>query len=296
MSTSAIPRHVLALDSLTGLSVGDAFGEQGFEPHLRAKPPACPDDRWPWTDDTQMACSVLDVLARFGEIDQNILARAFAERAEPHRNYGYGALQFIDGVRRGGEWRVLSRRLFDGAGSWGNGGAMRIAPLGAWFHDDLEQAAAQAAAASEVTHAHPEGVAGAVAVAVAAAHAAATRGGALAGPELIDAALAHVTEGYVHDGLRQARDLLDRPAAEAAAELGNGSQISAPDTVPFALWTAATRLDDYASALRTCVEVGGDMDTMGAIVGGVIAAHHGTSCIPEEWLETREPLPGWLWG
>ncbi|GAA4136232.1 ADP-ribosylglycohydrolase family protein [Actinomadura keratinilytica] len=295
MPVSTTTRQTLALDSLTGLSVGDAFGERGFEPHLRVTSPTCTDGRWPWTDDTQMACSVLDVLTRFGEIDQTILARAFAERAEPHRNYGYGAIQLIDGIRRGGEWRALSRGLFKGSGSWGNGGAMRIAPLGAWFHDDLDRAAAQAAAASEVTHAHPEGVAGAVAIAVAAAHAAAARGGTLAGPELIDTALAHVTEGYVHDGLRRAKELLDRPAAEVAAELGNGSQISAPDTVPFALWTVATRLDDYPAALRTCVEVGGDMDTMAAIVGGVIAAHHGTSCIPEEWLEAREPLPGWLW-
>ena len=46
---------------------------------------------------------------------------------------------------------------------------MRVAPLGAYFADDLEMVRAQAVLAAEVTHAHPEGIAGAVAVALAAA-------------------------------------------------------------------------------------------------------------------------------
>lgn len=51
----------------------------------------------------------------------------------------------------------------------GNGAAMRVAPLGAWFADDPAEAARQAALSAEVTHPHPEAVAGAIAVAVAAA-------------------------------------------------------------------------------------------------------------------------------
>ncbi|MER6005354.1 ADP-ribosylglycohydrolase family protein [Nonomuraea angiospora] len=42
-------------------------------------------------------------------------------------------------VREGGDWRTLSAELFDGKGSWGNGAAMRVAPLGAWFANDLPQ-------------------------------------------------------------------------------------------------------------------------------------------------------------
>src|SRR5205809_620904 len=50
----------------------------------------------------------------------------------------------------------------------GNGGAMRVAPLGAYFADDLERCVAEALASSLVTHTHPEGVAGTIAVALAA--------------------------------------------------------------------------------------------------------------------------------
>ncbi|XVQ11678.1 ADP-ribosylglycohydrolase family protein [Spirillospora sp. CA-255316] len=285
-------RRALALDALTGLSVGDAVGNQAFPPHLRVRKPGNPPEIWSWTDDTQMACSLLDVLDRHGTVDQNALAKAFAERAETFRDYGMGALQFIDHVFHGGDWRAINAKLFDGVGSWGNGGAMRVAPLGAYFHDDLRKAAAEGAASAEITHAHPEGVAGAVAIAVAAAHVTAHRGRTV--PDLLETVLAHTPPGAVHDGIRRAAGLLDRPAIEVAGEVGNGSRISAPDTVPFALWTIQTRLGDYEAAIRTCALVGGDMDTTAAIVGGVIAAHHGAGCVPRTWLDAREPLPDWF--
>src|SRR5262249_31674329 len=39
------------------------------------------------------------------------------------------------------------------------------------------------------------------------------------------------------------------PIARVAALVGNGSEISAQDTVPLVLWCAAQHLDDYESAL-----------------------------------------------
>src|SRR6185369_481024 len=69
----------------------------------------------------------------------------------------------------GQPWQVTAARAFGGQGSMGNGSAMRVAPLGAYFADDLERVVAEARASSCVTHVHPEGLAGAVAVALAAA-------------------------------------------------------------------------------------------------------------------------------
>jgi ADP-ribosylglycohydrolase len=89
---------------------------------------------------------------------------------------------------------------------------------------------------------------------------------------------------------QRARRLLGATVAEAAYELGNGAQVLAQDTVPFALWVAATRLDDYAAAVLACVEAGGDVDTTGAIVGGIVAAYTEKQGIPQHWLEQREPL------
>ncbi|WP_210408401.1 ADP-ribosylglycohydrolase family protein, partial [Allokutzneria sp. NRRL B-24872] len=75
-------------------------------------------------------------------------------------------------IREGEPWRTVAGEAFGGQGSRGNGAAMRVAPLGAHFADDPARAAMEAALSAEVTHPHPEGVAGAVAVALAAAHAA----------------------------------------------------------------------------------------------------------------------------
>lgn len=289
-------RRSLAIDALTGLSTGDAFGNRAFLSDNRVVAPDLPPQIWPWTDDTQMACSVVDVLDTHGTVNRDALASAFAKRAERFRAYGKGAMRFLVRVRHGADWREISAGLFDGAGSWGNGGAMRVTPLGAYFADDLDRAAAEAAASAEVTHAHPEGIAGGIAAALGAAQAAALRGQQVRLPAaaLIEAALDRLARGEVRRGLEQARKLLDRPAEEVVRALGNGSRTSAQDTVPFVLWVAATRLDDYSAAVRTCVDAGGDIDTTAAIVGGILAAHHGRACVPEEWLAAREPLPGWL--
>ncbi|WP_218021682.1 ADP-ribosylglycohydrolase family protein [Nocardia harenae] len=286
-----------ALDSLDGLAVGDALGAQFFVPgtsfdELRAgRPPAPP---WEWTDDTEMACSVVTELRARGEIDRDALAAAFAERCEPYRGYGAGSVVVLHRIRDGVPWAVAAGEAFDGRGSWGNGAAMRVAPLGAYFAGEPDRAAAQGALSAEVTHRHPEAIAGAMAVAVAASHAAASRGKDCPATELLQVVEPYLIDGGTAAGVRRAQTLLGRSVAEAAYELGNGAQVSAQDTVPFTLWTAATFLNDFPAAITACVEAGGDADTTAAIVGGIVAAHTGLPGIPEQWRTAREPLPDWV--
>ncbi|WP_017586867.1 ADP-ribosylglycohydrolase family protein [Nocardiopsis ganjiahuensis] len=77
----------------------------------------------------------------------------------------------------------------------------------------------------------------------------------------------------------------------AAAVLGNGTGLSAQDTVPFALWCAAGHPDDLVGALWTTVAGLGDRDTTCAIAGGVVAARTGDAGVPRTCVEGREPLP-----
>ncbi|UNS99394.1 ADP-ribosylglycohydrolase family protein [Streptomyces tubbatahanensis] len=168
----AAERISRALASLRGLAVGDALGSQFFVPDnlpfLRRR--ELPPGRWQWTDDTEMAASLVAVLARHGSADQNALATSFATHHDFDRDYGPAVHRMLRLVRQeGGDWRELASSLFEGQGSWGNGGAMRVAPLGAWFADDPDRAADEAARSAEVTHRHPEAVAGTRAVAAAAA-------------------------------------------------------------------------------------------------------------------------------
>jgi ADP-ribosylglycohydrolase len=173
---------------------------------------------------------------------------------------------------------------------------MRAAPIGAYFTDDVDRVVVEAARSAEVTHAHPEGVAGAVAVAVAAAPACHARdsGQTPSRPGFLDRVLGYLPEGEVHSRIRRARDLSDGvPVQTAVAVLGNGTGLSAQDTVPFALWCAAQHLDSYEEALWLTVSGLGDRDTTCAIAGGIVACSVGQTGIPAAWLGARESLPTW---
>ncbi|QSS93546.1 ADP-ribosylglycohydrolase family protein [Streptomyces sp. M54] len=288
-------RFERALASLRGLSVGDALGSQFFVPanYPLLKQRALPPGPWQWTDDTEMACSVLAVLAAHYRVDQDALARSFAEHHDFDRGYGPAVNRMLRLVREGGDWRELSSALFNGQGSWGNGSAMRIAPLGAWYADDPEQATHQAEISSYPTHQHREAVVGAMAVAAAASLAAAPDGPP-SPEELLDGVIALVPRSAVGAGLRRARDMLDyQDAGTVAAVLGNGRRTSAHDTVPFALWSAARSLGDYEEAFWATAQAGGDVDTTCAIVGGIVASGGG-GAPPPAWLTQTEEPPAWL--
>ena len=188
-----------------------------------------------------MALSLVSVLRQSGEVDQDRLARSFSEHYDPQRGYGPAMHDIVPMMWLPGSWVSLSRRLFGGQGSFGNGAAMRVAPLGAFFADDLETAASQAFDSAIVTHAHPEAAAGAVAVAVGAALA--WQGRDLRPrptlPDFLDGILTLVPEGEVRAGIERARDLPpETTVSQAARILGNGDGVSAQDTVPFVLWCA----------------------------------------------------------
>src|SRR5688500_20323339 len=100
-------------------------------------------------------------------------------------------------LKQGAPWREVATSLYGGQGSLGNGAAMRVPPVGAYFADDIAKVVEQAKLSAVVTHTHPEAVAGAVAVAVAAALAYRARAsGALPSfQEFFAGVLAHVPAG-----------------------------------------------------------------------------------------------------
>ncbi|GJF28018.1 hydrolase [Kitasatospora sp. NE20-6] len=289
-----------ALDSLEGLALGDAFGDRWFSvdadeaaaAHAARIPRRAP---WHWTDDTAMAVVLFRHLTRHGEVRPDALARAFATAytIQPGRKYGPSMHQVLRAVHAGADRRTVVEGMFGGQGSHGNGAAMRVAPLGALLADDLDAVAEQAALSAEATHAHPEATAGAVAVALAAASAARSRGSRA--PErtaFLQGIADRLPVSDVRSGLRTAaRFPASTSVRHAAVVLGSGIMISAQDTVPFALWCAAGRLDSLPEALWHTLGGWGDMDTTCAIAGGVVAARTGLTGVPAGWLAARESLP-----
>ena len=289
-----------ALLSLDGLSVGDSFGQCFFQPENSSEEQLqqrlLPQAPWYYTDDTEMSLSVVAVLANHASIDQARLAASLAEHYSYDRAYGPSMHRVLARIREGEAWQQVTRSAFEGQGSYGNGAAMRAAPVGAYFADDLSAAAAQATLSAEVTHAHPEGIAGAVAVAVAAAAACQYRdaGQRPAHAEFIAKIVGQLPDSEVRFKLVRAQEMskvksLDFPVSV----LGNGVNMSAQDTVPYALWCCGQQLEDFPAALWLAVSAGGDRDTICAIAGGVVAQFVGAAGIPDDWREWREALPDW---
>jgi ADP-ribosylglycohydrolase len=291
-------RLVRALVSLDGLSVGDSFGEKFFlHPNVvdnLVAARAIPSPPWHYTDDTEMALSIVAVLRKYGKIDQGKLAQNFAHQYNRERGYGPAMHGLLEKIRNGEPWQKVASALFEGQGSYGNGSAMRVAPLGAFFADDLDLVVSEARKSAEITHSHPEAIAGAIAVSLTAAFACKVNiaGAFPSKSEFIGQIIPLVPDSEVKSQIIRAANLAENTSVHSATQiLGNGTHVSAQDTVPFSLWCAAQHLDSYENALWLTVSGLGDRDTTCAIVGGIVALSAGRESIPSEWLKAREALP-----
>jgi ADP-ribosylglycohydrolase len=291
-----------AYHSLEGLSCGDAFGERFFfRPELALsliEQRSVPAPPWIFTDDTMMAISIVSTLEGNARINQDDLASSFARNYDSMRGYGPAMHNLLAEVRRRpASWREKAQALFNGQGSFGNGSAMRVAPLGAYFADDIDAISEQAALSAQTTHCHTEALAGAIAVALAAAAAWRFRqANALPGPaEFLEWIAQRTPTSAVRRGIEKAAILPSGTSIDhAVLQLGNGKIVSCPDTVPFALWSAACHLGNYEEALWATVRGLGDRDTTCAIVGGIVVMYSGIESIPKAWLDAREPIPSHL--
>jgi ADP-ribosylglycohydrolase len=305
MESSTVDATTRLRWSLEGLATGDAFGDRFFfeghayQTYCLSQPYAqrpLPAGRWEYTDDTQMALSIAEILHQYQTIDQAALATSFGVRFERQRGYGSAMYDLLPQLRAGIAWQTAAAALFGGAGSYGNGAAMRVAPLGAYFADDLPTVIAQATRSAVVTHTHPEAIAGAVAIAVAAAIAWRVRQTRPLPQRtaFLDLVLPHLPESVVRTKtLHVSRLPPDSDIWSVIAVVGNGSAITAQDTVPFVLWCAAQSLDNYEQAIWDTASGMGDIDTNCAMVGGIVALVTGLDGIPERWRKLREPLPTW---
>jgi ADP-ribosylglycohydrolase len=290
--------------SLAGLTVGDAYGTclgRGRTGRMALKslasgtPPPAP---WRVTAHSGLALSVVENLDQCAGIDAELLARAMTAqfRRDPKRGYDRRTSRVLRRMTRGAHWSKAAGGILGGTASLGGGSAARAAPIGAYFIEPPERVIEQAAISARVMDPHPEARAGAIAVALAAAWASAGAGALNfdSGAELISFCAQHTPPGPTRDGLGRARTLsLGAPPDLAARTLGNGSQATVPDTVPFALWCAARHLDNFSAALRTTALGLGDCGTNCAIVGAIVILSADTGTVPADWLAAREPLPLW---
>jgi ADP-ribosylglycohydrolase len=170
---------------------------------------------------------------------------AFHEYVLAYPDAGYG-LRFF-------QWASTRSRL--PYNSWGNGSAMRVAPV-AYAFDSLEEVLTHAAHSAEVTHNHPEGIKGAQATAVA------------------------IFLARRGQGMATIRDSLERlfgyELDQRLDELRPTYRFdeSCQGTVPQAV-IAFLESTGYEDAVRKAISLGGDADTLGCITGAIAEAHYG---------------------
>ncbi len=243
-----------------------------------------------YTDDTEMMIGLAESLVECGRFDAGHAAARLAANFSPDRGYGGGAFLLLQRMQAGGDWQALAPAQFGGSGSFGNGAAMRMAPIGAFFHDDTEALVAAAEGSSRITHTHSLGVGGGVAQAVAVALAVRADPQSGFAPDAFLAELLSLTADYpdFQSYLRPVRELLTAspPRDEVIRVLGNG--VAAHRSVPLALYAFLSHADSFEEAVVYAVNCGGDADTIGAMTGAIAGAYHGLQAIPQRWLERLE--------
>jgi ADP-ribosylglycohydrolase len=208
-----------------------------------------------FTDDTVLTVAVAHAILHGQDYGESI--RDFGQR---YPGAGYGASFY--------QWLHASDP--EPYGSWGNGSAMRVSPVGFAYNDEAD-VLREARRCAEVTHNHPEGIKGAQATALAVLLARQRSPKERIREEL------GARFGYA---LSRSLDAI-RP--------GYGFDVSCQGSVPESI-IAFLESTDWEDAVRNAISLGGDSDTMACIAGAIAEAFYGS--VPPEIARTvRSRLP-----
>ncbi len=276
-----------------------------------------------YSDDTQQALALCDVLLDYRRVDPERLADLYLALMTPkgsfvgaHRGIGRSFRQVLAALERGVPAHLT------GQPTAGIGAAMRIAPVPLYFGDDIGPMFDSAMAASLMTHRDIRSLSGALAV----AH---TIRRLVAGGPRDPSLLFRVASDVVKDekadrgGLRRRRDqprhvmlaacrgpsptpsrcsTLPRDRALAAlvdeANRHGAEPVCKRPTMGFPPACIPTCLylllatESFEEAVTEVVNLGGDTDTAGAILGAMAGAYYGVDAIPQRWLDGLQNRDG----
>jgi ADP-ribosylglycohydrolase len=233
-----------------------------------------------WTDDTMMARILAESIHLCGGFFPRDVADRYGHwlKVGPLRGMGTSTKKALGRLVNGTSWTESGSN-----GAEGNGTAMRAAPIGIFYHEDLDTAAEFARMDARITHLSIEAEEGSAAVAI---------GAALAlnrtpFDELIFATVEHLKPSSVRSSLCR----LTRVSGESVQELmqlfGTGAHVV--ETVPSA-FSAFLHTGSYEGAVMAAIRAGGDTDTTAAITGALAGTYYGFASIPKEYKQGLEEL------
>lgn len=275
---------------LLGTCLGDAIGApfDGSESdelppldlhYITANPPKS------YTDDTQMSISVFEEMCENGRIDQKSLLQRFIKRFTPWRGYGGGMLDVIEQWKDGRDIETAAKALYNGSGSFGDGAAMRVAPISAFFSfDEISDLMEQVRLCSILTHTHPYGISGACLQAFCVELAL----NDIPFEEWLPRLFSFPMESVYKIKLEIIKKCIEKDSSpnDGAREIGHDAD--ALDAVPAALFAVLRNTSSFTDAVLFAISMGGDTDTIGAMTGAIAGAKWGIAGIPPAWLEHLE--------
>lgn len=204
-----------------------------------------------FTDDTICSIAVADAILQ--QKDYQASMRQWCRRY-PHPTGEYGSYFF--------NW--VMRPDPNPYNSYGNGSAMRVAPV-AWLFNTEQEVREQAMQSAAITHNHPEGIKGAVTIAVA----------------IFRMRTAPVKTSSIYEDT--AKEFYGEDAFTHLPARGY-FDVTCQGCVPLSLYIASLSRS-FEDAIRLAVSYGGDTDTVGAIVGSLAEARYP---IPPEFISAAK--------
>ena len=286
------------------------------------------DEYYIYTDDTAMARQVADSVISMRSVDSKDLASRFVREyfKQPRRGYGQAVVSVFKKLKETSceEPFGPASEQFEGSGSYGNGAAMRVHPVGLWCHEKSDEVIFEEVSKSaKVTHTHADAVNGAI---------------------LQAAAVSWALQGLSpHDIWKRAYSLcqkFDKPADEEVLTFAKqmkfvdhaidervsdhkkliediGNDVSAIRSVPTAVYsflvcahdayytgddgkTKATATagtidpertgNPFEKTLQMAMSFGGDTDTICSMAGAMAGAYYGETGIPNYMKEICEGI------
>jgi len=190
-----------------------------------------------FTDDTVLTIATADTI-----LDKDSYSKYYHDYGNSFANRGYG----------GTFAQMLKNSSLKPYNSYGNGSAMRVSPVG-FAYNSIDEILKESKRSAEVTHDHPEGVKGAQAVALS-----------------IYLARKQVDKKEIKDTVEKMGYDLSKKVNDFSRKFDVTCQGTIPRVMAIFMET-----DNYEKAIRKSIAMGGDVDTIACIVGGICQAYYG---------------------
>lgn len=274
--------------TLFGVAIGDALGNplEGMTPErIVQKYGEVIDYQELWepkgtfTDDTELTLCTAKSLIKSKRLNLEDLANRFIRWLPDSNSFGITCQSAIVNLKQG------KKPHESGINSPGNGGAMRVSPLGLVYskESDTDKLYQLIKDSTKVTHDNPQAIAGALAVGFGLTYL--IRLGENLNPMKMLDYICDITKrediGFSNK-LSLVRNTLNLTPKEAASLLGTSSNVL--ESVPFALYCFLKNINDFEDNLVSAINAGGDTDTNASITGAFSGCYHGAKYIPKRWI------------